>query len=71
MPGENKYRKRLPENQLVLLFIGLISLLGISIASAQEYDILIRNGHVVDAKNGINSQMDVAIVNGKIGKVAA
>lgn len=71
MPGENKNRMRLPANQLILLFLGLFSFLGTSIASAQEYDILIKDGHVVDAKNGINSQMDVAIVNGKIGKVAA
>lgn len=36
---------------------------------AQEYDILIKEGHVVDVKNGIDQVMDVAIRNGEIAKV--
>ncbi len=36
---------------------------------AQEYDILIKDGHVIDVKNGIDQVMDVAIHNGKIAKV--
>lgn len=70
MNGENNYSMRLPFG-LVLLFVGLISFGGVSPSSAQEYDLLIKNGHLVDFKNGIDSQMDVAIVNGIIGKVAA
>ncbi|TMU54776.1 amidohydrolase/deacetylase family metallohydrolase [Flagellimonas algicola] len=38
---------------------------------AQDYDILIKNGHVIDAKNNIDQTMDVAISDGKIAKVAA
>lgn len=38
--------------------------------AAQEYNILIKGGHVIDAKNDINAVMDVAIKDGKIGKVA-
>lgn len=37
---------------------------------AQEIDILLKNGQVVDPKNNINSRMDVAISDGKILKVA-
>ena len=37
---------------------------------AQEIDILLKGGHVIDPKNKIDSQMDVAIANGKIFKVA-
>ncbi len=37
---------------------------------AQEIDLLIKNGHVIDPKNHINSRMDVAIANGKIVEVA-
>ena len=37
---------------------------------AQEIDILLKGGHVIDPKNNIDSRMDVAIANGKILKVA-
>jgi dihydroorotase len=35
------------------------------------YDLLLRNGHVLDDKNHIDAVMDVAIKDGKIAKVAA
>ena len=35
-----------------------------------EIDILLKGGHVIDPKNHIDSPMDVAILNGKILKVA-
>jgi len=35
------------------------------------YDLLLRGGHVLDARNHIDSVMDVAIKDGKIAKVAA
>ena len=37
--------------------------------SAQEYDLLIKNGHVVDPKNHINGQKDIAVAAGKVVKV--
>ena len=37
---------------------------------AQSYDIVIKGGHVVDAKNNIDAVMDVAIGHGKIIQVA-
>ena len=40
------------------------------VVQSQEIDILIRNGHVIDPRNNIDSPMDVAIANGKILKVA-
>lgn len=39
-------------------------------AKAQQYDLLIKNGYVIDAKNSINAKMDVAVANGKIAKLA-
>jgi dihydroorotase len=36
----------------------------------QEYDLLLKGGHVIDAKNNIDTLMDVAIRDGKIAKVA-
>ena len=37
---------------------------------AQQIDILLKGGHVIDPKNGINSPMDVAVADGKIYRVA-
>lgn len=44
----------------------LISLLGFG----QSYDIVIRNGHVIDPKNNIDAVMDIGIRGGKIATVA-
>jgi dihydroorotase len=37
---------------------------------AQEIDLLLKGGHVIDPKNNIDSRMDVAIAKGKILQVA-
>ncbi|WP_209332694.1 amidohydrolase/deacetylase family metallohydrolase [Lunatimonas salinarum] len=37
---------------------------------SQSYDLVIKNGHLYDAKNRINQPMDLAIKGGKIAKVA-
>src|ERR1700726_3699601 len=42
-----------------------------SSAMAQEYDLLLKGGHVVDGKNKINAVRDVAIRDGKIAAVEA
>jgi dihydroorotase len=39
--------------------------------SAQQIDLLLKGGHVIDAKNNIDAIMDVAIDEGKILQVAA
>jgi dihydroorotase len=39
-------------------------------AQNKTIDILLKGGHVIDAKNSIDSKMDVAITDGKISKVA-
>lgn len=36
----------------------------------QEYDIILKGGHVIDAKNSIDQVMDVAVKDGIIAKVA-
>src|SRR6202040_2330591 len=51
-------------------WLGLAVLLSSS-AMAQEYDLLLKGGHVVDGKNKINAIRDVAIHDGKIAAVAA
>jgi dihydroorotase len=40
------------------------------VSQGQDYDILIKNGHLIDPKNKIDQKMDVAVTDGKIAKVA-
>ena len=54
---------------------GLIALFSIIIfpqlTQAQEIDLLLKGGRVIDPKNSIDSKMDVAVKDGKIYRVAA
>jgi dihydroorotase len=52
------------------IFLNVILLLT-SAAAAQEYDLLLQGGHVIDGKNKISAVRDVAIRAGKIAEVAA
>ena len=52
-----------------VLFLSLV--LGLaSSAFAQDYDFLLKGGHVLDARNNIDAVRDVAIKDGKIAAVA-
>jgi dihydroorotase len=51
--------------------IVLIFFAGSNMVKAQDIDILLKGGHVIDAKNSIDRKMDVAIKAGKIYRVAA
>src|ERR1039458_4142054 len=42
-----------------------------SLLAQTQYDLLLKGGHVVDAKNNISAVMDVAITAGHIALVAA
>jgi len=52
---------------VIILFIVLFTP---SVIRAQQYDLLIKNGHVIDPKNRISAKKDVAVAAGKIAKVA-
>ena len=52
-----------------LLFVASAAL--VVRAQGPEFDLLIRNGHVIDARNGVDAVTDVAIAKGKIAAVAA
>lgn len=60
---------RTPANftRLLIVLVFFLTTMG----TAQEYDILIKNGHVIDSKNGIDMLMDVAIKDSVIAKVAS
>lgn len=53
----------------VLIAFGL-SWTAPAVGQEREFDLLIRGGHVIDPKNGIDSVMDVAIDDGRIAAVA-
>ncbi|HSB14222.1 MAG TPA: amidohydrolase/deacetylase family metallohydrolase [Bryobacteraceae bacterium] len=36
-----------------------------------DYDLLLKGGHVIDPKNGINARRDVAVKDGRVAEVAA
>lgn len=48
-------------------FLATAALIG---AQKPEFDLLIRNGHVIDPKNGIDAVRDVAVAGGKVAMVA-
>jgi dihydroorotase len=50
-----------------LLFLLLIS----TAAGQTQYDLLLKGGHVIDARNNLNAIRDVAITQGKIAAVAS
>lgn len=56
-------------NKLTAFFIVFLLTL-LNTVQAQDIDLLIKNGHLIDPKNDINSTMDVAIKDGKILEVA-
>jgi dihydroorotase len=49
---------------------GLI-LLAVSAAWAQQYDVVLKRGHVIDPANGVDEVRDVAIAGNKVARVAA
>jgi len=51
----------------------LLAAIGVARLHAQDpqFDLLIRNGHVIDPRNSIDGVMDVAVAGGKIARVAA
>ena len=62
--------KRLGVLSAIVAFSALLLVILPCLANAQQIDLLIKGGHVIDSKNQINSKMDVAIVGGKIFKVS-
>lgn len=57
-------------NISILVFVLVTFFVSGHNGQAQEIDILIKGGHVIDAKNKIDSRMDVAIADGKILQVS-
>ncbi|MGN6248568.1 MAG: amidohydrolase/deacetylase family metallohydrolase [Ginsengibacter sp.] len=56
----------------LVFFVSLIACQSVlaGFARGQQFDLLIKNGHVIDPRNHINGKMDVAVKDGKIAKVS-
>ena len=63
-------RNSLSDNLSAFILILCACLMSVQNVQAQMIDILLKGGHVIDPKNHIDSQMDVAIIEGKIFQVA-
>src|ERR1700719_257979 len=48
----------------------LAAFIAVPYAYAQEYDLLLKGGHVIDPKNNVDAVRDVAMKDGKIAKIA-
>ena len=55
---------------MLRVLILLISIIFTSTVYAQDIDLLIKDGHLIDPKNGINSTMDIAVKDNKILEIA-
>ena len=64
---ESLYQSQKSPLRSILLFLLLVSF---GVLDAQEFDILLKGGHVIDPKNKIDTVMDVAITGSKISQVA-
>ena len=58
-------------NAIVRVIVGSLLLYAVSVGKAQDIDLLIKNGRVIDPKSGFDAVADVAIVGGKIHRVAS
>ena len=56
----------------LLRLSALVSIAAVPLAAQNpQFELLIRNGHVIDARNNLNAVMDVAVAGGKVARVAA
>ena len=50
-------------------FFFLFGALLLQTSFAQQFDIVLKNGHVIDPKNSIDAIMDVAVKDGRLQKL--
>ena len=55
---------------LLFCFAGAAALAAFAQTPDPDYDLLLKGGHVIDGKNGLNAVRDVAVKDGKIAAVA-
>jgi hypothetical protein len=62
--------KRLRDSTTLAFLISSLLVFQNTFAHAQEFDLLLKNGQVIDPANNINAPLDIGIADGKIVKVA-
>ena len=62
---------RLKATHVTAISLALVLMNHASAQPPQQYDLLLKGGHVIDPKNQISAIRDVAIANGKVAAVAA
>ena len=55
----------------VLAALAILLAMAMRVEAQTTYDLLLKGGHVIDARNGIDGVMDVAVAGGKIAAVRA
>lgn len=71
MNNNLKYKKVLSPILTVSVLIALVLFISPIQGIAQDIDLLLKGGRLIDAKNKIDAKMDLAIKDGKIFKVAS
>ena len=56
-------------NKMAFVLPGLLLLVVSLLAKGQQFDLLIKNGRVIDPKNKIDAKLDVAVTDGKIANI--
>jgi dihydroorotase len=56
-------------NRIISVLLSFVLCIVAAISHGQSYDLLIKNGHVIDPKNQTDSILDIAIADGKIIKI--
>jgi dihydroorotase len=54
-----------------VVFLGVMLAAHVAPAQSPRYSLLIKGGHVIDARNGVDGVRDVAVADGKVAAVAA
>ena len=60
-----------PSRFRVLAALAIVLVMVMRVDAQTTYDLLLKGGHVIDARNGIDGVMDVAVTDGKIAAVRA
>ena len=53
-----------------LVLVTAVLLLSNTASAQAQYDLLLKGGHVIDPRNGLDRRMDVAVTGGKVARVA-
>ena len=68
--GKTRLNMKMKKSTKKIAVLLMAICFGITTSNAQQYNLVIKGGHVIDPKNNINEVMDIAITGDKIVQVA-